>query len=127
MPLAIAVALLPTPTVGDSASAANRTAGRSNPDSKHHDGTTLTDWVRLLPTPTVGDGEGGGVRTGLTWERATQSTGDGGASRLRDVVGMLLPTPTTQDATNTAGPSQRGRHTPPPNSVVTTLPLIEET
>lgn len=43
--------LLPTPTVGDSKAACNTTAGRSDPDSKHHDGTTLTDAVRLLPTP----------------------------------------------------------------------------
>lgn len=37
--------LLPTPTVGDSFGARNRTSGRSNPDSKHHDGVTLTDWT----------------------------------------------------------------------------------
>ena len=42
---------VPTPTVGDSKSAANRTAGRKDPDSKHHSGTTLTDFVRLWPTP----------------------------------------------------------------------------
>jgi hypothetical protein len=47
--------LLPTPTVGDAANAANRTAGRSNPDSKHHDGVTLVDAMRLLPTPTCRD------------------------------------------------------------------------
>jgi DNA (cytosine-5)-methyltransferase 1 len=53
--------------------------------------------VDLLPTPTQSDGTGGGIRTGLSWEGTTQSTGDGGNSRLRDVVGLLLPTPRTRD------------------------------
>lgn len=39
--------LLPTPTVGDSKNAANKTAQRKNPNSKHHDGTTLVDAVRM--------------------------------------------------------------------------------
>ena len=47
MPLTIAVQLLPTPTVGDSRNAANRTAGRTDPGSKHHDGMTLVDWARI--------------------------------------------------------------------------------
>lgn len=38
--------LLPTPTVGDSAGARNSTANRSDPDSGHHSGTTLSDWAR---------------------------------------------------------------------------------
>ena len=58
VPLGMVAQLLPTPTVGDAANAANRTAGRSNPDSKHHDGTTLVDATRLLPTPTSRDWEG---------------------------------------------------------------------
>jgi hypothetical protein len=44
--------LIPTPTHGDSKSAANLTAGRNDPNSQHHSGTTLTDYVRLWPTPT---------------------------------------------------------------------------
>lgn len=44
--------LIPTPTRGDAKSAANATANRRNPDSKHHSGTTLTDFVRMWPTPT---------------------------------------------------------------------------
>jgi DNA (cytosine-5)-methyltransferase 1 len=35
--------LLPTPTVLDSTNTRNATAGRTNPDSKHHSGTTLAD------------------------------------------------------------------------------------
>jgi DNA (cytosine-5)-methyltransferase 1 len=53
--------------------------------------------VDLLPTPTQSDGTGGGIRTGLSWEGTTKSTGDGGNSRLRDVVGLLLPTPRSSD------------------------------
>lgn len=45
--------LLPTPTAGDSRGSANRTANRTDPNSAHHDGVTLTDAVRLLPTPTT--------------------------------------------------------------------------
>ena len=42
----------PTATAGDAKNAANRTAGRSDPDSAHHDGVTLIDAVRLTwPTP----------------------------------------------------------------------------
>lgn len=39
--------LLPTPTVSDSVGGRNRTSGRTNPNSKHHDGVTLTDWIWL--------------------------------------------------------------------------------
>lgn len=35
--------LLPTPTVLDSSNTRNSTAGRTDPDSKHHSGTTLCD------------------------------------------------------------------------------------
>ena len=56
-----------------------------------------------LPTPTKGDGEGGGKRVGVTWADTTKSTGNGGASRLRDVAGLLstyLPIPTVDDSSN---------------------------
>jgi hypothetical protein len=39
--------LLPTPVVTDSFGARNKTSVRSNPNSKHHDGMTLGDWLRL--------------------------------------------------------------------------------
>jgi hypothetical protein len=51
----------PTPTRLGSTSTANRTAGRSDPNSKHHDGVTLTDAIRLWPAPNASvanDGEG---------------------------------------------------------------------
>ena len=81
--------------------------------------------VALLPTPTQSDGTGGGIRTGLSWEGTTKSTGDGGNSRLRDVAGLLgplLPTPTAQDGANNGGPSQFQRNTLPLNAEVTLLP-----
>lgn len=65
---------------------------------------------RLLPTPTKGDGEGGGKRAGIRAEDLTKASGDGGASRLRDVVPFLagdrlLPTPRREgfDAGNHRG------------------------
>jgi hypothetical protein len=53
-PLSMLVQLLPTPTVNDSRGGRNRTSGRTNPNSKHHDGMTLVDWALLhgVPTPT---------------------------------------------------------------------------
>ncbi|MHC2298172.1 hypothetical protein ACVJBD_002378 [Rhizobium mongolense] len=42
----------PTAAVTDSFGARNRTAWRSNPDSKHHDGVTLNDAIVLWATPT---------------------------------------------------------------------------
>ncbi len=42
-----AFSLWPTPTVNDSRGGRNRTAVRSNPNSKHHDGVTLVDAARL--------------------------------------------------------------------------------
>lgn len=47
--------LLPTPTVGDSRGSRNATAGRTDPDSKHHSGQTLADVFYLLPTPAAHD------------------------------------------------------------------------
>jgi hypothetical protein len=45
--------LWPTPIVNDARNGRNETANRSNPDSNHHAGRTLSDAVRLWPTPTV--------------------------------------------------------------------------
>lgn len=41
----------PTPTVNDSRGGRNRTSGRSNPNSKHHDGVTLVDAARMHALP----------------------------------------------------------------------------
>ena len=53
--------LWPTATAGDSKNAANRTATRHNPNSKHHSGTTLVDAVRMWPTPTAQDSKNNGA------------------------------------------------------------------
>lgn len=52
--LSLAVQLLPTPTVQQGR---NATSGRSNPNSRHHDGWTLQDvaFAGLLPTPRAQD------------------------------------------------------------------------
>jgi hypothetical protein len=49
--LAREVQLFPTPVAGDSRAAMNRLSKRK-PDSNHHEGTTLTDFVRMFPVPT---------------------------------------------------------------------------
>lgn len=52
---AVRQSLWPTPTVNDSRNGANRTARRTDPGSKHHDGLTLVDATRLWPTPQARD------------------------------------------------------------------------
>jgi DNA (cytosine-5)-methyltransferase 1 len=94
-PLAIAVKLLPTPMAGDATGTRNATAGRSNPDSQHHPGWTLSDVVfsgALLPTPTAADGD-----------RESETYGRGNPT----LKGALLPTPWASDGTK-GGPNQRG-------------------
>lgn len=96
-----AVALLPTPTVGDSKTARNATASRS-PGSKHHSGTTLTD--RLLPTPAARDHKGESVRNRRTIN-GRQTTP--GAGQMPNAVAALLPTPKASDGAK-GGPNMRG-------------------
>jgi hypothetical protein len=89
---------IPTPTAGDAKSAANLTAGRSNPDSQHHSGTTLTDFTRMWPTPTARD-----------WKDTGDLTGVPENSLLPRVVDRVeresWPTPTANDARRGAGRS----------------------
>jgi hypothetical protein len=126
--------LLPTPTSADD----NRM-----PDHRHKGGnhTLQSAAYSLLPTPSANDSTGGEGAT----RKARQEQGTGGPS-LRDVahllptpsaehndgqnpelflaLGMavqLLPTPTGQDAANTAGPSQHERNSDPLNVTVTKL------
>jgi len=58
--LRTAVARVPTPTAGDAKASRDLTSGRSNPDSQHHSGMTLTDFVTLWPTPKATDADRGG-------------------------------------------------------------------
>ena len=62
----------------------------------------------------------------LAWDRdrpaATLRRRRGTRPTHGDLRGPLLPTPTTQDGANTAGPSQFRRHSLPLNAVATLLP-----
>ena len=51
---------IPTATATDAQGSRNKTAVRHNPDSKHREGTTLTDFVTIVPTPRATDGTKGG-------------------------------------------------------------------
>jgi DNA (cytosine-5)-methyltransferase 1 len=86
--------LLPTPTVADSRSAANATAGRTVP-LVGHAGRTLTDAARLLPTPRASD-------TGTPGRRAD-------AGFRPPLSQVLLPTPRATDGVKGC-PGQRGSH-----------------
>ncbi|MFI7203840.1 hypothetical protein [Micromonospora aurantiaca (nom. illeg.)] len=89
----VATRLLPTPTVADSRSSANATAGRTAPTG--HAGRTLTDAARLLPTPRASD-------TGTPGRRA-------GAGFRPPLSQVLLPTPRATDGAKGC-PGQRGSH-----------------
>jgi hypothetical protein len=107
--------LLPTPGAWLGRRPENSMADPERAASREHEGTrgkrsvelpdAIAAEVRLLPTPVVSDSRG------LT----DGETRDGGPS-LRE-VDRLLPTPTTQDGENTAGPSQRERNSPPLNLI----------
>lgn len=58
--------------------------------------------TQLLPTPTARDHKGAD-HANVSWENATKSRGDGGASSLPDVA-TLLPTPTAQAAKHGSTP-----------------------
>lgn len=85
--------LWPTPVVNDARNGRNETANRSNPDSAHHAGTTLSDAVRKLwPTPVT---EYSG-RTEDKW-KVFEGEKRGGAMDLQRAA-KLWPTPTGGDA-----------------------------
>lgn len=108
--------LLPTPIVGDAKAARNATSGRSNPESAHHLGVTLTDWITLLPTPQVADVTGGhktrsGSRSGEMLLPGVAEYLTGGSTNPRSDGGSTsqdgwpLPPPLPMDETdNTVSP-----------------------
>lgn len=84
----------PTPVVTDSFGARNRTSGRSNPNSKHHDGVTLNDAIILYqgsarPTPTAS------MVTGLGSEG--RDGGDNLQTAVTKFQASARPTPTASD------------------------------
>lgn len=101
-----AVKLLPTPVVTDSAGARNETANRSNPDSKHHTGTTLSDAVRLLPTPQAHDCRGPKRPEAIEAMRLRGHE----PSNLNEVaVHKLFPTPEAKNSISGSDPERRTR------------------
>jgi DNA (cytosine-5)-methyltransferase 1 len=94
------VTLLPTPVTTDAAGARNATANRSNPDSRHHSGTTLTD--ALLPTVTASLVASGGSSS-PNWKRnrGSQVTLKDEIEKGDDVKNLtLLPTPSVAHLRN---------------------------
>jgi len=106
--------LWPTPTAGDSKTACNATATRK-PESKHHQGTTLTDAVRSMPTnsPTGPEATSSNPTPSL-WPTPTSAMAERGATnaeRAREPgqtdqakTPSMWPTPT---ATDHKGPETR--------------------
>lgn len=105
--------LLPTPVVTDGAGARNATSGRKE-GSRHHSGTTLSDFAMLLPTPSAADGLGGHERRG----------GDRGdelllAGLVKDVT--LLPTPAAWDGDRGPDYARMGREDSGGDDLVTSM------
>jgi len=107
--------LLPTPVMTDSEGTRNATANRSNPDSKHHGGYTLTDV--LLPTPTVQDG----ANTGGPSQFARNTRPLNTEVLLIGVEPHPLPTPAANDSGNTPENHLRKK---PGRQVVTSLMVM---
>ena len=84
---------LPTVTCGDAIGARNRTSGRK-PGSKHHDGVTLSDYIRMWPTPQAHDAAKGDPK------RVGRFGTEHGGRNLNDEVAMW-PTPTSRDHKDT--------------------------
>jgi len=104
--------LLPTPTVADSRSSANATAGRTVP-LVGHAGRTLTDTARLLPTPRATDGQ-----KGCPGQRGSHGDLTLPSAAVR-IPARTLPTPRTSDA---RGPRRHGDGGVDLRTTVATLP-----
>ena len=96
----------PTATVNDSRNGRNRTSGRSNPNSKHHDGVTLCDAIRMWPTPAKSDTEGSRKLPEGTTSTGLRPDGKKAQVGLPNAV-KLWPTARATDGTK-GGPNQRG-------------------
>lgn len=94
LPRQVAAAMWPTATLGDSRNSRNATVSRSDPDSQHHSGWTLSDHAHAMamwPTPTTPSG-------GQGWPEGTTITGrrpngTKATVTLLQVVGHLGTTP----------------------------------
>jgi hypothetical protein len=103
-------ALLPAPTAQDSVGSRNRTSSRP-PDSKHHDGITLTDavWMGMLPTPQSYSQGNSKSMPGLTpLDIAVRPELAKHAERAKERRMGMLPTPRTTDVQAGRGAVQMG-------------------
>ena len=111
--------LLPTPAAEEARGTAEQRLARK----KKADGwdrntvTSLGILVKTLPTPTAGDARSSGSRN-LEGSKANEGVSLTDIVRTGDSSTPRLPTPTTQDAHNNAGPSQRARNSDPLNVAV---------
>jgi len=116
-PLAVALALLKTPTAQLAVN-----GGSQHPDKRKAGGhgPTLADQVEhLLPTPNATDGQGGN----RTVPEARTHRGQDHGPRLRDVAPALLPTPSVADGTGghkTRSGNRKGE--PLPGGIAMLLP-----
>jgi hypothetical protein len=109
----------PTATVGDGAQTANATAGRSDPNSSHHSGVTLTDAFRMWPTPrTITGGAESADR-----KQELGRTESGGGDLQAAALAASWPTPATDsfrsrggDRKDEMGLDQQARHWPTPSA-----------
>ena len=117
--------LLPTPNADESTPSEEYTEEMRDhldpserlylPGRKYHVQRTLSRVsAALLPTPGANDSTGGE-------EKGSRERRGAGGPALRDLK-SLLPTPTTQDASNNAGPAQKRRNSPPLNTAIVRLP-----
>lgn len=111
-PLSLAVKMIPTPTAGDSKSAAQA----AYTEGAMHPGVTLTDYARqMLPTPRTTDVCSGRGATQINgrWYRPSKALEQGtliGGANLADVAeatGQALPTPKARDWKHATGNEQR--------------------
>lgn len=109
--------LLPAPRASD--------GEKGGPNQRGSKGDlTMNSAVQLLPTPQAHDAQQGKTAAQVA---AMQARGHGVANLNETVENLLptaklLPTPTTQDASNNGGPSQFERNTLPLNTEVSLLP-----
>lgn len=99
---------LPTPVVADAYTGTMRSSQQKE-GSMHS--IALPHAIAMLPTPNTMD-----MLPARTPEQKAANKGKGGYANVREtVVNELMPTPTTQDGKNNAGPSQFNRNTKPLN------------
>ena len=103
----------PTPTVGDSASAANATTTRHNQNNSHHSGTTLTDAARYAgwATPATMDYKSNEGSSEFHAARAEQARGKPLSEQAHQLLAAWA-TPVVRDHRNSGGDGSNQRDLP---------------